>query len=116
MLATPVCAASAAGDPPLNQAPAAPSPAHRGATQLLARSWRGWVWRLCTRASAACAVLHLVKLAAKRAARGRRRAAAAVDFVCDVLLPTGFYGPAAGITLEVVQQVRALRGSEERDE
>jgi hypothetical protein len=78
--------------------------------QLLARNWRGVTLRVCTRASLACAVLHLLKAGAKRAARGRPRVEKTVGYVCDVLLPTGFYGPLAGVGWAVFAMVNELFG------
>lgn len=66
------------------------------------------MWRITTRASLCCAVLHLLKRGARRAARGKPRAERVVNYVCDVLLPTGFYGPLLGCSMVVLQAVRAL--------
>lgn len=76
--------------------------------QLLSRNWRCVAWRVCTRASLMCAAVHLLKVGAKRLARGRPRAEKAVGYVCDVLLPTGFYGPLIGCSMVVFNGVMEL--------
>jgi hypothetical protein len=89
----------------LTRAPLGPAPRR---PQLVARNWRALTVRVCTHASLMCAALHLAKRAAKRAARGHPRAEAAVAYVCDVLLPTGFYGPLMGVGLVAFQSIREL--------
>jgi hypothetical protein len=88
--------------------PPEPPPPSRPPAQLVARNWRTLTFRVCTRASLMCVLLNLTKRAAKRAAARRPRVRAAVDYVCDVLFPTEFYGPLMGVGLVALQGVREL--------
>ncbi|GBF87851.1 hypothetical protein Rsub_00563 [Raphidocelis subcapitata] len=84
-----------------------------GLLQMIESHWRVLTWRVCTRSSLACGGIHLIKLGVKRLARGRPRVAKAVDYVCDVLLPTGCYGLLLGVSLVAVQSVHELLAAPE---
>jgi hypothetical protein len=83
---------------------------------MLETHWRVLTWRVCTRSSLACCALHVIKLGVKRLARGRPRASKAVNYVCDVLMPTGLYGLLLGVSLVAAQSVHELLAVEDPHE